>query len=574
LGLWPVWALTLASGRNRTAIGAPRPRAERVGLALIAVIAAATQPGAASEPLHSSDASPEIRFTGSTYELTSRNSLHLRDYEHGGGSADMTNGVMYFGTMVAEDTRTGPRDPLVYAGEGMSGAPIPQHCGGDDACFDLGVGVAPTTGRLHLFVERPGRRARRHRASLGTADWPAQDVEVSVTDPGSNLKVFHEIEVLAPSDAPDCSGYPAMDPDRFTCLFLREELPAEAPRTTAALLAGLPNLVQPAENYQLVFEEEFEANKVDRSGGCANRMGNLDSDVWNYDRDPCDNTDSRGDVCFNLGGGGLSIAVASGCGSTLGTEGKFTYRYGYLEIRYTVELKYPGFYANFAAVQWAGGFRQSLVHQHDRYGVVVDSYEDFGKYVGAELDLFEFVPQRSGHWGGIISMHQYMNWSLAAGAHVDHPAVLPRRADKFYQLRCGFDGQRCHGDREMTLTSGFEWTPRGYSTFGKLRGSSSNFVKVPEKRVLTRYKRKTSDGFGFWRDFSWGQRRQLFEELEPGNPETMLEQIAIAHIPANVDFVAWGYPEDGDPIGTRVKIHYVRVFQPTNRYTDMEPVYK
>ena len=553
------------------------PRAARAGLALAALLGAATLPvhGDTERELVEAVAPlPEVRLAGSTYELNNRSRPLVREYPHGDDSDDWTTGSRYFGSLSTEDDRTGAKEPLVYAVEGMSGGPIPQYCGNDGACGDVGIGVVAHTGRLHVVVDRPRHQWRQHQAALGMADWPAQDVEVSVTDSGSGLKVFREIEVLAPSGAPDCHGYPAMDPDRFTCLFLREELPAEPPTTTAALRAGLPDLVQPAENYELVFAEEFGGTTIDRTSGCENRMGNVDGDLWEYDRDPCNDTDPRGEPCFNVRNGRLSISIASGCSSKLETEGKFSYRYGYLEVRYTVTLRYPGFYSNFAAVQWAGGFRQSLRHQHDRYGVVVDSYESVSKNLGVELDLFEYVPKGSGSWDGTIAMHQYMNWD-GGKPLVDHPAVRPQRTDKHYQLRCGFP-QPCHGDRQMTLTSGFEWTPRGYRNFGKLRGSSGDFERIPQDRVLTRYKTRLGDtGFySRWRHFSEDERRRLFEETEPGNPESMLEQVAIAHIPASLELVAWGYPQGTTSIRTRVEIDYVRVFQPVNRYTDMDPLYQ
>ena len=169
----------------------------------------------------------------------------LHDYTH---NDDLTPGHWYFGTLAVDDTRTEPTGSLVFGVEGMSGeAPVPQFCTGDGECHEVGIGVLAESGRLHVLVDRPREGWKNHKAALGMADWPAQDVEVSVTDPGSRLKVFHEVQVVGPSGAPDCSGYPAMDVDRFTCLFLREELPAETPGTTAALRAGLPNLVQPVE---------------------------------------------------------------------------------------------------------------------------------------------------------------------------------------------------------------------------------------------------------------------------------------------------------------------------------------
>ena len=309
------------------------------------------------------------------------------------------------------------------------------------------------------------------------------------------------------------------------------------------------------------------------TGGCVNGMANVDSDQWDYDRDPCDDTDSQGTPCFNVEHGYLYTAISSTCNARLRTAGKFSYRYGYMEVEYTATLRYPGFWSNFSIVQWAGGFRQALRYQHDRFGVVVDSYEGAGKHLGVEMNLVEFVPQ-TGYWGGIVNMHQYVNWSRG-DAHIDHPALRPRRADKFRQLRCGGRFALCNGDDEATLTSGIEWTPRGYRTFVKVHGVTRGFEVVRKGKVQTRYREPRDTGrYGSWTDFSDAQRRSLFEKLESGNPDSVLEQIGIAHVPADLILSAWGHQGGDHPIRARMKIHHVRVFQPANRYRDMEPVYQ
>ena len=74
-------------------------------------------------------------------------------------------------------------------------------------------------------------------------------------------------------------------------------------------------------------------------------------------------------------------------------------------------------------------------------------------------------------------------------------------------------------------------------------------------------------------------RDSFFEFLEPGDPESVLMQFAIAHSPLSVHFGAWGGFGDHETAGVerttvRMKIDYVRVFQPRDRYADMEPVYE
>ena len=74
-------------------------------------------------------------------------------------------------------------------------------------------------------------------------------------------------------------------------------------------------------------------------------------------------------------------------------------------------------------------------------------------------------------------------------------------------------------------------------------------------------------------------RDRFFEFLEPGDPESVLIQFSIGHMPLNVHFGTWqGFgstePPDNNIARAKMKIDYLRVFQPIDRYSGMEPVYE
>ena len=95
-----------------------------------------------------------------------------------------------------------------------------------------------------------------------------------------------------------------------------ETLPAEPPVTTDALRKGLPNLVQPKENYNLIFAEEFNGNEGEEpaEAGCRNGLATLDSSIWNY-HDRCLEAypDPNGVACANVEDGHFYLAMTSWC---------------------------------------------------------------------------------------------------------------------------------------------------------------------------------------------------------------------------------------------------------------------
>ena len=564
------WNRTRTEDISRICRGCGRGVAVRY--ALLALVATAT--ALAQEPAPAAD--PPVRLTGNEYALYSQAYTFRRDHPHLTGNE--VRGRQYFGTLGVEDDRPQAAGELAFAVEAVADGAAHPYCG-RDPCDDLVLGVRPQTGQLYLYADVPlGRDWRKHTVNLPVADFESQRAEVSVADDATGLKVYREIVVEPPADRADCGGYPAADVDRFTCLFLGEELAAGRGDVPEAMRSALPELVQPRGNYRLLLAEEFDGAEADLSQGCENRLAGLDADIWTYGSNPCANVDADNVPCMNIEDGHLYLAKTSLCGSNVSTAGKFSYRYGYMETRVRVKLTYPGYWSNAAIGQWAGGRAFPLRHLYGRYGVDVDDYEAAGKYLGAELDLLEFVPKFGG--GADLITHQYVN----SGAFVQRREVPPKRSDRYVKVCRGVGLTRpfdpppaCRDGGELTATLGVEWTPMGYRTLWKIDGVHDEFEVLGEATVALAYRTwwpLFGEFYPGWQYLSFSKKVQAFRTWTTGERTSRLEAYAVAHVPADLSMSGWGYPRRWDTrIKTRLKVDYVRIFQPENGYRDMEPVY-
>ncbi len=60
------------------------------------------------------------------------------------------------------------------------------------------------------------------------------------------------------------------------------------------------------------------------------------------------------------------------------------------------------------------------------------------------------------------------------------------------------------------------------------------------------------------------------------DPDSLLKQVAVSHVPRPLNFGGWGYLHSNwhTNVRTRMKIDRIRVWPPENHYSDMEPVYQ
>lgn len=539
--------------------------------------------GAAGGPVSSSTHSAAVAFTDLEYSVRfygrvfNENSLDDNRMQPG---PMKTSATWYFGEVAVDERAAGSLD-LSFAVEGQPDASDYQLCEQPDRCHDITVQTT-SQGLLHLYVAQalgPG-------AHWWLAGFPRQPVELSASDAGSGLKVYREVQVGPSPLAAGCDDYGEDTPEAYTCLFLRELLPAGSPAGVdeATLRAGLPELVQPGDNYSLLFAEEYDGTPPQADdAGCRDGLSTLDDDVW-VRYDACGRADANGTPCATVADGTLFMAHAKNCRRPngvasvgLGTYGKLHFKYGYIELKYEFNLHRPSFYSNFNVVLWP---REQMLRFHtDQYGVVIDDWEDFTRNVETEIDIFELVPSRRMDYA-----NQYLNWWFFQ----DHPNLAPMFSTKLIDY-CGqndrsiiVNPEPCQSDDTITITRGIEWTPRGYRNYIKVDGIHDELTLVPKDKITLRSQRLGPGGqlAGRTETLTGTERDRYFEYLDPTDNTTLLEQAAIAHMPLPIAMSVWEYSNlwggipTNDVIANWMKLDYIRVWQPTNLYTDMEPVFQ
>ena len=502
-------------------------------------------------------------------------------------AAAATNGVSYFAQVTMAE-RSGTSLDLSFAVDDQSEGPLHQACEPDDGCNDVTVQVTPD-GLLYLYWPQASQAARVNSAHLG--GFAPRAVEVSASDADSGLKVYREVSVGPPAEAADCEDYDGGTPEAYTCLFLRELLPSgQSPvADEAALRAELPKLVQDSANYRLVFAEEFNGTPpAADANGCRDGLSTLDPAVWNY-YNACDDVDSRGEPCGNVGDGGFTMGIASSCGFDsivgylLDTRGHMHTKYGYIETQYTFNIdQWRDVYYNYNMIlNLASG---GLHYLRDQYGVEVESWEDYLKSSHVEIDIFE---SPSTPWVSVQLevAHQYANWSGAGNPN----NLKPTRAVKFTQFcsRPSFPRERgivrnpnsCTNSDTFTVTRGLEWTPRGYRTYIWVHGIQDGLTLLPKDQINVQQRDILHN---VTLSVKNRHRDRFFENLVPGDASTLLEQVAVSHVPMPIFLNVWGWlvrPQEGREdkhpyIRKRTTFDYIRVWQPENHYADMEPVYQ
>ena len=462
--------------------------------------------------------------------------------------------------------------PVVFSVEDQPDSSQYSQCLWGD-CGELRIGV-DHSGKLFLFVDE-FRKSRLRPMN----DFPEQPVELSAAAEGSPLKVYKEVLVGPSPQRPHCDDFPDPDANRYSCLMLREVLPAEAPATPDSMRRALPDLTQPDENYSLVFAEEFDGGLI--GGDCFNGMVALSNgtDAWSYDTDPCNSgdVDASGVSCNNVTDGHYYMAVTSRCKARMDSAGRFEFKYGYLEVKYTID-RYTkrSDYINLAIS--LGLPILPLREVVGRYGIVPQDYEDILTTVGGVINVVEHLPNRGEEVG-----HTWLQPYRSFKANTD---IEPLRTN--WTVSCENEDMAlrvsriryCSADRSaVTVTRGIEWTPRGYRIFIKVDGFHDDLVVWdPDLIEFTRRPASTaSDGsvsFGSSTVVPRGETDNFFEYLDSSDDSVLL-QAGISHVPMALEFSAWGYPHrNSKTIRSRMRIDYIRVFQPADRYLGMEPVFK
>ena len=558
------------------------------GLAVLCVVAVlAADAGGSAGATAGGGGQPALSFTDTEYALPFYGFLWDDNDQILTPAAVATNGASYFAQVTIAE-RSGSSLDLTYAVEGQSEGPLHQACKTGEGCNKVTVQVTPE-GVLYLYWPQASQPVQVNNAYFG--GFASRAVELSAADADSGLKVYREVAVDPPTEAAGCEDYSGGTPEAFTCLFMRQLLPPgqAAAVNEAALRAKLPKLVQDSANYRLVFAEEFNGTPpAADANGCRDGLSTLDADVWNY-YNACDDVDSKGEPCGNVGGGGFTMGIASSCGFDrivgylLDTRGHLHTKYGYIETKFTFNIdQWRDVYQNYNMILNLG--TGGLHYLRDQYGVELENWEDYLKSSHVEIDIFE-SPSSPGPGVQFDIAHQYGNWSGA-----DLPFTLtPIRTVKYthYCTKPGASLRQeqgivnnpntCFDSDTFTVTKGLEWTPRGYRTYIWAHGLQSGLTLLPKDQIAVQQK-----FYGVALTLNPTTTSRFFENLVADDASTLLEQVAVSHIPMPIFLNVWGWlarPEEGEQgkhphIRRRFKFDYIRVWQPENHYADMEPVYQ
>ena len=580
-----------SSASPRAGRSARRPSRRWTGLAVLCVVAVlAADAGGSAGATAGGGGQPALSFADTEYAVQFYGKLFSEKVQDRSPQAVATSAAVYFAQVTLTE-RDGNSPDLAYAVEGQSEGPLHGACAPGEGCNDVTVQVTPE-GLLYLYLPRSSQESELGEVHYG--GFAPRAVELSAADADSGLKVYREVAVNPPSDAADCEDYDGGTPEAFTCLFMRQLLPPgqAADLDEAALRAKLPKLVQDSANYRLVFAEEFNGTPpAANAKGCRDGLSTLDADVWNY-YNACDDVDSKGETCANVANGGFTMGINSLCGFEgipgflLATRGHLHMKYGYIEAKYTFNIdQWRDVYHNYNMILnlTSGG----LHYLRDQHGVEVQSWEDYLKSSQVEIDIFE-LPRSENPTIQYDIAHQYGNWSGADIPNVLKPIRTLKlthycsRPSAFFTTRQGIvhNQRSCRNRNTVTMTKGLEWTPRGYRTYmwaHNSRYGMTGLTLLPKEQIIIQQKHqdvaltlRTPD------------RNRFFENLVPGDDSTLLEQVAVSHIPMPINLNVWSWMErveDGEEgkhthIRRRMTFDYVRVWQPKNHYADMEPVYQ
>ena len=491
-------------------------------------------------------------------------------------------------------TREDEDADVTLAVEGFLDTEDPHFCYGPlqfpaldtEECFSLLIGIRQQDGALYFWNERPiteetfeGKTDEDYfRMIHYTSDYPMRMMEVSAEDESSGFKAYREVIIRPPVVSPACDDFTDRDANRMVCRFLDDRPIADLATTTASLRNGLPGLVQPKDNYDLIFAEEFNQNTADTAAGCTDGLNLLDSSIWNHGGQGCDQVDVNGQSCENVEGGSLVMSFfedtdGKTCRAQMHTFGKFSFKYGYWEVKYTLVGNGPSQtgYHNYSMS--LGASRNELRTIAAAYDLSIDDYESMTTLVGLGVLMFEITPTTLQDIA-----HQYLNYNPFV-FELDTPPLRSNRKIRYCRSdleHWNFATSGCNG-APVTVTKGLEWTPRGYQAFVKVDGvhdelqrfpmSLTQFYTIaPDDTSSLLYQRKNLVEF-------LGDDRNRFIETYPTDNGTIdLEQLGVMHVPRPLWFHVWGW-SPSKTADTMVKLDYMRVFQPRDHYSNMEPHY-
>ena len=453
-------------------------------------------------------------------------------------------------------------------------------------CRAILFGVT-TQGNVYMYQDLEGTRDKL----MPLYEFEPESLVILAKDLNTGKVTRKTITVRGSSRMKNCDGHSAGSLAKYKCLHT-QELPALVQNTDrASLRANLPKLSQSKGNYRLVFEESFNGSGLE----------SLDARVWN--RRP-----NYSDCASDIRDGYYIYSHASGandpCNPLINTAGKFEFKYGYIETRVSLPLKYQDTYYNRNFVLW--GRYSSPSHWDATFAVLrrydllaLDTNQAALSYVGSEIDIYEY-------WNRTIYAHAYaatpFDMENSAGGltstssifkHIDYYVRFCNQSETRFRVLYLEGSDLCSDEasnnNRVVMVIGVEWTPAGYRRFYRLEGTDDKLKLYPQNALRFSYQNKkikqSADGsYDYQNDGSsksyyswlkWSEDLAIVSQnthyQKADDPQSRLEKFAVQHIPAYLYFNSHGSNMD---INDKAKVDYVRVFQPLDKYASLTPVYQ
>ena len=489
-------------------------------------------------------------------------------------------------------TRLIPEDPESSSEESEEGSPgvvfgiqsqskpntANRFCQRPDTCHPLKVHVLPE-GFVFFALDKRLTKTIFAR-KVYTYNFQPIYAVVTRTDKSTSKTITKRLIIRPPKT--DCGD--TLNQAHYECHFKNEYLPSPLPTTTAALRQSLPgSMVYPKSKYQLIFNEEFNGDG----------LTSLDHRIWNAPQKP--QVSSPGETCHNVTKGHYAFSVLYGCSTSIETYGKFRYKYGYFELEYKINVLNANlYYSNFAVVI---GYQE---HQKRRFlwnhypQIRINTMEKLARLIGSEFDFIEYIPFRFKQFS-----HTYTNHNSRQSKH---PSIIPYKTNTTFEFcnitpnnkntfKLPICSRTTAVNQEVTVTKAFEWTPAGYRQYMKIHGIHSELKLLTgdaDFNYTTYYRAKLAlvgeDGNAVYHEN--GRRYEILPShslhdqyvkntVKVGEKKLKFQQTGILHMPADIAVNSWGYPSINDiDIKSKMRINYIRIYQPENGYADISPVYK
>ena len=453
-----------------------------------------------------------------------------------------------------------------------------RFCQRPDACHPLKVHVLPEG--FVFFAFDKNLTGTNFARKVYTYNFQPIYAVITRTDKSTNKTITKRLIIRPPKT--NCGD--TLNQAHYECHFRNEYLPSPLPATTAALRQSLPgSMVYQKSKYHLIFNEEFNGDG----------LTSLDHSIWNAPQKP--QVSSRGSACHKVTKGHYVFSIAYGCSTSIETYGKFRYKYGYFEMEYKINVRNANlYYSNFAVVI---GYQE---HQKKRFlwnhypQIRINTMEKLARLIGSEFDFIEYIPFRFKQFS-----HTYTNHNLKQSKH---PSIIPYKTNTTFEFcnttpnnKNTFKLSAClrtaEYNQEVTVTKAFEWTPAGYRQYMKIHGTHSELKLLTGDasfNYTTYYRAKLArvDEHGNAVYHENGRRYEISPSnslhdqyvkntVKVGEKKLKFQQTGILHMPADIAVNSWGYPTITDLyIKSKMRINYIRIYQPEDGYAGISPVYK